>query len=52
MGERLVIDLPIGSAITNLNTGRKINLIKEGETALILKGGNGGYGNGAFQSFN
>ncbi|MEK7150102.1 MAG: Obg family GTPase CgtA [Patescibacteria group bacterium] len=49
-GKDLVIDLPIGSAITNLNTGRKINLIKEGETALILKGGNGGYGNEHFKA--
>lgn len=49
-GKDLVIDLPIGAVITNLNTGRKISLLKEGETVLILKGGNGGYGNEHFKA--
>lgn len=49
-GKDLVIELPIGSVITNLNTDRKVSLIEEGETVLILKGGNGGYGNEHFKA--
>lgn len=49
-GKDLVIELPIGSVITNLNTDRKVGLIEEGETVLILKGGNGGYGNEHFKA--
>lgn len=49
-GKDLVIDLPTGSVITNLNTGRKISLLEEGENILILKGGNGGYGNEHFKA--
>lgn len=49
-GKDLIIDLPIGSVITNLSTGKKINLLKDGEVALLLKGGNGGYGNEHFKA--
>lgn len=49
-GKDLIIDLPIGSVITNLSTGKKIHLLKEGETAVLLKGGNGGYGNEHFKA--
>lgn len=49
-GKDLVIELPIGSVITNLNTDRKVSLIEEGEIVLILKGGNGGYGNEHFKA--
>ena len=49
-GKDLIIELPIGSVITNLSTGRKVHLIKEGETILLLKGGNGGYGNEHFKA--
>ncbi|KKR47361.1 MAG: Obg family GTPase CgtA [Parcubacteria group bacterium GW2011_GWC1_40_13] len=49
-GKDLIIELPIGSVITNLSTGRKVHLLKEGETILLLKGGNGGYGNEHFKA--
>ena len=49
-GKDLIIELPIGSVITNLSTGKKIHLLNEGETILLLKGGNGGYGNEHFKA--
>lgn len=49
-GKDLVIDLPIGSVVTNLNTGKIIHLLKESDRALVLKGGNGGYGNEHFKA--
>ncbi|PIT96817.1 GTPase ObgE [Candidatus Campbellbacteria bacterium CG10_big_fil_rev_8_21_14_0_10_35_52] len=49
-GRNLEILLPIGSIITNKQTGEKIYLNKEGEKILLLKGGNGGYGNEHFKS--
>lgn len=49
-GKDLVIDLPIGSVITNLVNGKKVHLLKEGEEVSLLKGGNGGYGNEHFKA--
>lgn len=49
-GAELVIDLPIGSIITNLQTEKKYYLNKEGERILILKGGRGGLGNEHFKA--
>jgi GTP-binding protein len=62
-GKDLIIDLPIGSVVTDLRTverggpggvkpgeGRKFSLISEGETVRILKGGNGGLGNEHFKA--
>ncbi|MBU1557997.1 Obg family GTPase CgtA [Patescibacteria group bacterium] len=49
-GENLFIDLPIGSVVTDTGTGKKIELLKEGEEILILKGGRGGLGNEHFKS--
>jgi len=49
-GENLELLLPVGSIITNLDTGKKIYLSKEGETALLLQGGKGGRGNEFFKS--
>jgi len=49
-GESLFIDLPIGSVVTNLSTNKKIQILKEGEERLILKGGKGGLGNETFKS--
>ena len=49
-GEDKIIDLPIGSIITDLKTDKKIQLLEEGETKLILKGGRGGLGNEMFKS--
>lgn len=49
-GDDLYIDLPIGSVITNLNTGRKIELMNEGQLEKILHGGRGGLGNEHFKA--
>jgi GTP-binding protein len=61
-GHDLIIDLPVGSIITDLRTvetggpgvkkgeGRKISLLTEGETVRILKGGRGGLGNEYFKA--
>ncbi len=49
-GEDLVLDLPIGSMVTNTETGDFYELLEEDEKILILKGGNGGLGNEHFKS--
>jgi len=49
-GEDLYVQLPIGSVITNIKTEKKVQLLKEGETALLLRGGRGGFGNESFKS--
>jgi GTPase len=49
-GKDLEILFPIGSLITNLKSGEKISLTKEGERVLILEGGRGGRGNESFKS--
>ena len=50
-GKSLEIKLPVGSVLTNLSTGEKISLDKEGERKIILAGGVGGRGNESFKSF-
>ena len=49
-GEDLVIDLPIGSVLTNLETREKFNLIEDGKEIKILNGGKGGLGNEHFKN--
>lgn len=49
-GPDLVIDLPIGSIITDGRTKRQYNLINDDEKILILKGGRGGLGNEHFKA--
>lgn len=49
-GDDLVIELPIGSVITDSRTKRQYNLTTDGEKILILKGGRGGLGNEHFKS--
>ncbi len=49
-GKDLDISLPVGSIITNLKTGEKIYLEKEGDQKLLLRGGKGGRGNESFKS--
>jgi len=48
-GQDLVIDLPIGSIITDHRTGHTFQLLEEGENVRILKGGSGGLGNEYFK---
>ena len=49
-GEDLYIDIPVGSSVTDIQRGRKFELLEEGEVQKILKGGSGGYGNEHFKS--
>lgn len=49
-GDDCVIDLPIGSVITNLKTGRVVELVVDGQVSKILHGGNGGLGNEYFKA--
>ena len=50
-GDDLYIDLPIGTEITNLDSGEKmVDLAHDGQTFLIAKGGKGGRGNDRFKS--
>ncbi len=49
-GEDFVLELPIGSIITNIDTGEIHQLTKEGEKIMLLRGGYGGFGNEHFKS--
>lgn len=49
-GKDLEILLPVGSVITNLKTGKKVFLQKDGERILLLNGGSGGKGNEVYKS--
>lgn len=49
-GETLDLKLPVGSRITNLVSGHKIELLNEGDRTILLKGGRGGLGNEHFKS--
>jgi GTP-binding protein len=49
-GDDLVVKLPLGSLVTNLVTGARLDLMKEGERIQILRGGGGGFGNEHFKS--
>jgi len=49
-GKDLVIGFPVGSIITNVESGGSISLDKEGQKVLLLKGGLGGYGNEQFKT--
>lgn len=45
-----IIDLPIGSIVTNLSSGRVIELVEDGQILKILHGGRGGLGNEHFKA--
>lgn len=49
-GKDCTIELPIGSVITNMETGQMIRLDHEGEEVQVLRGGGGGFGNEHFKS--
>jgi GTP-binding protein len=49
-GEDFILELPIGSIVTNLDTDETWQLSEEGQKILILKGGYGGFGNEHFKS--
>lgn len=49
-GKEIELRMPIGSTLTNLETGETIELLEEGQKVLLVKGGSGGYGNEHFKS--
>ena len=49
-GADLVIHVPIGSVVTNKNTGERFELMEEGAREIILACGRGGLGNEHFKS--
>ena len=49
-GNDLVISLPIGSVVTNQKTKRSVHVLSEHAPILLLKGGDGGFGNEHFKS--
>ncbi|OGI82797.1 hypothetical protein A3I95_00105 [Candidatus Nomurabacteria bacterium RIFCSPLOWO2_02_FULL_44_12] len=49
-GRDFILELPMGSTITNLETDEKLVLTEEGEQFIILRGGHGGFGNEHFKS--
>lgn len=49
-GEDLILKFPLGSILTNLKTGKVIHVLSEAEPLLILKGGDGGFGNEHYKS--
>lgn len=49
-GEDKYVDLPIGSIVTNLSSGRVVELIEDGQISKILHGGRGGLGNEHFKA--
>jgi len=49
-GADLIIDVPIGSVVTNHETREVFNLLEDGGTIKILNGGKGGLGNEYFKN--
>src|SRR3989344_784564 len=49
IGKDVLIKLPVGSRLTNLTTGFKIELLKDAGKVLLLRGGRGGLGNEHFK---
>jgi len=48
-GDDLIVDVPIGSVITEKTTHTVYELLNEGEMIQVLRGGKGGYGNEHFK---
>ncbi len=48
-GEDMIVELPLGSYIKNLETGIEYELLEEGQTIKVLHGGRGGLGNEMFK---
>lgn len=49
-GANVVIDIPVGSFVTKKSTGETFEFLDDGEERIMLKGGNGGWGNTHFKS--
>lgn len=49
-GKDVIIQLPVGSIITNVENGASVSLDTPGQKELLLKGGLGGWGNEQFKT--
>ncbi|MFA6315420.1 MAG: GTPase ObgE [Candidatus Paceibacterota bacterium] len=49
-GEDVTIDLPLGSIVINMESGRRIELLEDDQISKILHGGVGGLGNEYFKA--
>lgn len=49
-GKDCVIELPIGSIVTNIQSKRVVELVEDGQVSKILHGGKGGLGNEYFKA--
>lgn len=49
-GEDLILDLPIGSIVTNIETAETYELLTDEQEVTVLKGGRGGFGNEHFKT--
>jgi GTPase len=49
-GEDLIIDLPVGSIVRNVETKEEYELVEADQIIKILRGGDGGFGNDHFKS--
>jgi len=49
-GQDLIIELPVGSVSTNIESGGSVSLEHAGQKELLLKGGMGGWGNEQFKT--
>jgi len=49
-GDDFVLELPVGSIITNIHTDERWQMTEAGQKFLLLKGGHGGFGNEHFKS--
>ncbi len=48
-GKDIYFEVPVGTVVTNTDTGEVYEIITEGQEELILKGGKGGFGNEHFK---
>lgn len=49
-GEPIILQIPVGSFVEVKGTGESFDILKEGDRAVVFKGGPGGYGNAHFKS--
>ncbi|TSC67584.1 MAG: GTP-binding protein [Parcubacteria group bacterium Gr01-1014_72] len=49
-GADLILELPLGSVVTNTQSRKAIELLEEDMTLVLLEGGRGGFGNEHFKS--
>lgn len=47
-GKDVVIEVPLGSIATILDSGKKVEILEDGEEKILLRGGRGGQGNSHF----